>query len=208
MLRSLLPISLIFSAACGSEVGKGSEDVVIDAAPRIDARARPDAARELPADCIPVSDLGDQGEISGTVVSGPNENYLSIDGIVDQGPPPDLLVVELFRGAAPFEDEIKTGEFEISGAQVDYNTCGTCVTVFADTDANEAPEMVYIAQAGQLSITSIDIYFTGSFTVEGEVVMKGQRKNDETGQWEDVPGCEIRAGNATWEKTIYPDIGP
>ena len=197
--------ALLLFVGCGAPAEKEGEP---DAASRPDARPRPDAMK-LPPDCVPASNFADQGQISGTVVEGPMENYLSIDNVVDDGPPPDLFVVELFRGSAPFSDEITTGEFEISGAQTDYNTCGTCITVFADAPANEAPKMVYIAQSGQLQVESVDINFKGSFQAGSQgAVMKGQRYNSTTEKWEDVPGCEIRGGGANWDKTIHPDIGP
>ncbi len=158
------------------------------------------------ASCAEVSDFGDLGAIDGQVF-GNGAEYLSIDSTLDANAPVDLFIVELFSGFAPFANGIVPGTYEITGDQTDYNLCGACVGVFANLPNEEAPEMVYTAQAGTLVITSVEGNFAGSFTPSGgSASFVGFRGNVDDGFTREN-SCTVTGGGATWDKAIPAD-GP
>lgn len=156
--------------------------------------------------CAEVSDFGDLGRIDGQVF-GTGAEYLSIDSTLDASAPVDLFIVELFSGFAPFANGIAPGTYEITGDQTDYNLCGACVGVFANLPNEQAPEMVYTAQAGTLVITSVEGSFAGSFTPSGgSASFVGFRGNTDDGFIRDG-SCTLTGGGASWDKAI-PTDGP
>ncbi|MBL4635456.1 MAG: hypothetical protein JKY56_16465 [Kofleriaceae bacterium] len=148
--------------------------------------------------CPAADDFGDLGAAGGNVFA--QSQYLSVD-VELASSPRDLFVVELFEGSAPFENGIAAGTFEISGTQTDYNTCGTCVSVWADVVDGTA-SMVYLAQSGTLTVTSIEGRFTGSFAATGgSSTFVGYRLTTDTSS-EEAPECTLKGGNVSWDSPI------
>lgn len=183
----IVPFSLLIGlAACSG--GGGSTN------PGPDGGTDGDAGLLCPA----ADDFGDLGAAGGNTFA--QNQYLSVD-VELAASPRDLFVVELFEGSAPFEQGITTGTFDISGTQTDYNTCGTCVSVWANVEGGNA-EMVYLAQAGTLTITSVEGQFTGSFSASGgSSTFVGYRPTSDTSS-EEVPECTLTGGNVSWDSPI------
>ena len=203
-VEKLSPILLLLSVAACSGGDKKSNDGP-DAAPSADAAPAFDAAPQGLA-CATVSNYGDQGVLTGDVLSDTTAGmgYLSIGNVLDQGPPVDIFAVELFEGYPPFEAGITTGTFPITGAQTNYADCGTCVMLFADSTQDGAA-MIYIAQSGTVNVTSVEGNFTGSFVPDGETTMMvGQEPNSGTMTFDPRTDCTVTGGGATWDKAIPP----
>lgn len=207
--RSFFLAALAFGLgpACAGGGGTGGGDTggadagsaTADAGDRADAAGmQVDASSEV--SCAAVDDFGDQGTIDGEIIAG--DGYLSIDHALAEGPPIDLLVVELFAGFAPFEDGITTGTFEITGDQTDYNLCGACVSVFSNLAEDNMNPMIYTAQSGTVTVTSIAGNFTGTFVpAGGSTEMVGYVPNA-MDEYDPVASCTITGGGAAWDKAI------
>lgn len=195
----LLPILGAVAAACS---GGGSSDPKADAGTFDADTTQPDG---MPAavECATVANFTDLAMINGDVVVDAENEYLSIDSTLDVGPPPDLFVVELFGGFGVMTDGLKTGTFEITGDETDFNLCGVCVSVIADFEAGVGSPMTYVAQSGTVTITSIEGNFTGSFApAGGTTTMIGATINEDTGDFDPRSDCTITGGGATWDKAI------
>ncbi len=150
-------------------------------------------------DCAAVEDFGDLGVLDGQVV-GNGGGYLSVDAPLGED---DLFLIELYDGFAPFEKGLRTGTFELTTAQTDYNTCGACVGIFANNDPEAGPEMVYTAQSGTLEITSVEGNFAGRFTPSGGTTtfVGYEPSGDELIRNE---SCTVTGGGSSWDQPI-PD---
>jgi hypothetical protein len=151
-------------AACGG----GDDDQVtqIDAAGGgIDAPGgNIDAA---PAACtVSSTSFGDKGTLTGVATFSPGMNAgaatddtLSFAGQLEAAAPTDLLVVELYAGYGVFKPNgvagpVTTGTFQITGAELDYATCGVCVRILTDATQTDYADD-YLATAGTINITSV-----------------------------------------------------
>ncbi len=72
---------------------------------------------------------------------------------------PDELSIQLYDGFGAYATGIRTGPVQLTGAEANYESCGACVFVYANTDFNQDPpasEHVYLATSGTLMINSVD----------------------------------------------------
>lgn len=200
-----LPLLCASALACSGGGGGGGAPEVADAGNQTgggDGGAQIDAGT-VPLTCTPVNNFTDLGAIDGDVFANAQEEYLSIDAVLDVGPPGDLLVIELFGGYGVMTDGLKTGTFTISGDETNYNTCGVCVTVLADLDPDVGPSMVYSATSGTVTITSIEGNFAGSFVPDGaSTTMVGATFNTTSNEFETRSDCSITGAGMTWDKAI------
>ncbi len=186
---SLLSASLALAVGCSGGSGNGG------GGGNADADIGPDA--DLAA-CAVAEDFADLGDAAGNAFAA--NQYLTVDVVLEQSST-DLFVVELFSNAAPFENGFKTGTFEISGAQTDYNTCGACVSVWANVAGGKA-EMVYLAQSGTLVIESVEGNFTGSFTPNASTAsFVGYKPTSDTSS-ELRAQCTLNGGSVAWDEAI------
>jgi hypothetical protein len=201
---SLLTAICALAAACsGGGDGDGGADAgaTADGGATADAGPQPDGSS--PAACVAVSDFGDQGTIDGEVIVNVENAYLSIDSNLEAGPPQDLLVIELFGGYGVLADGLANGTYEITGDETNYNDCGVCVTVYGDFDPMTGSEMVYVAQSGTVTITSVEGNFAGTFVpAAGGSPMVGYAPNASSMMYDQRSDCTITGGGATWDKAI------
>lgn len=186
---------LVIAVACGGcELILGLEgDPVVGTQP--DAGVTP--ACPNVAD---VADFGDLGFIDGEIIQ--DEGYLGISSILDEGPPQDLFAIELHAGLEPFVDGITTGSFEITGRQTSLFTCGVCAEVVGDL-GDTAPSMVFLAQSGTITVTSIEGNFAGSYAPAGDTARYvGYSFDEATGEVTRQEGCVLNGGGARWNKAI------
>jgi len=102
--------------------------------------------------CLIPSDYGALGAKTGTAdLNTPN----SLTIVLDPGPPKDDFFVKLVAGKGGFAaGALKTGTFQITGADADFNNCGLCVNVIADIVAGQGPTKFYFPDAGTVTLTS------------------------------------------------------
>ena len=71
--------------------------------------------------------------------------------------PGDMLDVQLFSDLGVFKDQggFVTGTFQLAGDELNYRTCGLCVLIYENVDANDAYRGVYLATSGTVTLTSV-----------------------------------------------------
>lgn len=137
----------------------------------------PDAAVVLPPDAAPAdgttvvadnacgvaSTLGDLGSLAGQAGSAlQGGSTTQRVGYVSAPTPmtaaqatPDIVMVELWDNFGVFAGgAARTGTFQITGSETDYDTCGTCVLVLANL-ANNTPAKLLLATSGTVTIMSV-----------------------------------------------------
>lgn len=139
-MRCLLAVLLI--AACG-----GDDAVTPDAATTTDAPAV-DAA---PSACLVPTTFGDLGARTGTAMQGIPS---SLSVTIDVGPPRDSFFVRLDTGDGVFANGLATGTYPLTGAEIDYDSCGLCVNIIADIVAGQGPSKFYFATGGSVTLTA------------------------------------------------------
>jgi hypothetical protein len=165
--------ALVFLAVVACSGGSGTDlvdaaPIVPDAAPVIDAGPHvcltPDdfgtpalhdpCTDPDPANCAPLAQgVGDDHA---------NPDAITYFAAMDTNPFPDEVQLELITGYGVFTNGISTGTFPLTGDELDYETCGMCVRLFADVGGDDMQQ--YFATGGTVTITSINPNITGSFT--------------------------------------------
>ena len=74
---------------------------------------------------------------------------------------PDNLDIEMYAGFGVFSNGIHTGKFQLTGAELDYATCGLCVLVLTDS-AGGSPTDAYMATGGSVTITALQPTLTAT----------------------------------------------
>lgn len=149
--------------ACGSSDDGGDPDATVgggaDANPN-----QPDAM--VQANCLAVNDVGSptltspNGQYCGVPAT---PNYLNAVGAVNADAQPDVLSVELYKGFGVFSvGELVPGTYPLTGAELNYGTCGVCVTLLTDFTGSGFADDGYLATAGSVTITSVSPNFAGS----------------------------------------------
>jgi len=124
--------------------------------------------------CAIAADLGDVGTIpaeasvavrKNDVETGDPELITYIGALNGDPESRDQLVVQLYRGFGVFTSRsIEAGDYELTGDELNYKTCGVCVRIFADrpTDGGR-PAQDMMATGGTLHVEAIGGPQSGSF---------------------------------------------
>ena len=161
-----IAFSVLTLAACGGGDGGPSSDPV-DARAELDARAL-DAGSNVdaaPAPCTAPASFGDAGALQAEAFFVPDVNEGTDDGVnddllvmfapLDDSATPDAIELRLFAGYGAFTGgAIRTGTFELTGAELDLLECGICAGVITDTTP-EAYADDYLPTGGTLVLTAI-----------------------------------------------------
>ena len=92
-------------------------------------------------------------------------HHMYFTGDLNTDTPPDQLYIDLWEKYGGFgSGDITTGSFSLTGEDAAFSTCGTCVYIANDVDADNGPAGYYFAQGGTLTLTSVTGRFTGSIT--------------------------------------------
>ncbi len=141
------------SVGCGDDEA-GVADAGADA-------AEPDA--EINFCTILEANYGDLGTVNGDALYAPQEEddptgpqLLSIRIPLNTDANPDLLVIELFEDAGPFEPDLATGNYGIIDMETDVIACGTCVYIAGDFTTPDAVDF-HMASSGTLAIDTLDL---------------------------------------------------
>jgi len=79
-------------------------------------------------------------------------------------PPERRVVLGLYPGSGAFSaGPLRTGTFTLTGAEIQYATCGVCVTL-REFDAQGGTTARYMATAGTVTLSSISGRLTGTIT--------------------------------------------
>ncbi|HTL32409.1 MAG TPA: hypothetical protein VL326_04770 [Kofleriaceae bacterium] len=175
-MRAALSL-VILLAACGAHIGGDDtyDNEVRPDAPRQQPRnpdagmqqqPQPDASTTPVAidnACGVASNLGDLGMLNGYAGAQLQQNSTT-DRIRWVGSPtqatattatPDDVYIELWDKYGAFNGvAAHTGTFTLSGDDLDWDTCGICVTVMANITNNNATKMLF-ATSGTVNITAV-----------------------------------------------------
>ncbi|MEZ4366017.1 MAG: hypothetical protein R2939_06990 [Kofleriaceae bacterium] len=77
------------------------------------------------------------------------------------GPPADGVQIELYAGFGALSGGIVPDTYTITGDELNYATCGVCVTIQADI-TQDAVGSVYMATGGSVTINSISPTFSAT----------------------------------------------
>ncbi len=164
---------LMLLVGCSAQLGTGggssttgdddSDDLAPDA-----AVIQPDASVDAPAvapdnACLVASSYGSLGDVRGDAVSELQDSTSTLRVSWVEAPTPatamqdkpDVLVVELWDDFGVFAGgPAKTGTFQLTGEETDYDTCGVCVLLLANT-VDDTQEKMLLATSGTVTVTSI-----------------------------------------------------
>jgi hypothetical protein len=100
---------------------------------------------------------------------------------------------------------ITTGTFPIAEDDAAYSSCGACVMIGAQVDANGVVDDWYFARSGVLNLTSVTGRLTGSL----QNVMFYRVKTDADGNPSDDAtfDCESKITTASFDAPITVDTG-
>ena len=113
------------------------------------------------ATCLIKGGYGALGTLMGTFNTMGGTTNATI--VLDPGPPgKDDLFIKLVAGKGVFVGGLKTGVFDLTGAETDYNTCGACVIIIADLIPGQGPSKFYLATSGTLTLSSVTQPMSGS----------------------------------------------
>jgi len=81
---------------------------------------------------------------------------------LEPGSPRDELDIQLYNGLGVFPTGITPGTYALAGPDLDYASCGLCVLIYENIDAQTNYRGVYMATGGTVTLTSVDGNFAGS----------------------------------------------
>lgn len=162
-----IAFSTLMFAACGGGGDDGASTDPVDARAQIDARA-PDAGPGVdaaPAPCTAPDSFGDAGTLQAQAFfipdvnegtdDGANDDLLVMFAPLESSETPDAIQLRLYAGYGAFAGgAIRTGTFELTGAELDLLQCGICAGVVTDT-MQESYADDYLPTGGTLELTAV-----------------------------------------------------
>jgi hypothetical protein len=197
-LRSSSPLVLSLGlVACG-----GSDDGVSIV---VDARSV-DGGLDAAAACtVSTASFGARGAVTpslcfqdpGMDAMSASDDVIVMRAPLEAGMPFDELELDLYAGFGAFAGGFATGTFPITAEESDFATCGLCVFVNTDRDADGYVDD-YLATGGSVTITSINGMLTGSvsnLTLQHVTL-------DESGSTPAGDGCVTAVASASFTAPI------
>lgn len=78
---------------------------------------------------------------------------------------PDALSIQLMTGKGVFAGGLKTGTFQLTGGELNYETCAACVLLNSDIDyAVGKTTAIYMATGGTLTLAAVSGRLMGSLS--------------------------------------------
>lgn len=186
--RICLPILMI--AACSGS-GDPDDNGGVDAGSGIDGAAR---------SCTVAADLGQLGARDGTpmAMGAAGSRIVSVSmTVASDAATRDVVFVQLKGGKGAFAGrDPAPGTYPLTGAELDYNTCGVCVTVIGDIVAGQGPTQFYFQRAGTVTITSAAGSLVGS--VSGMEFLELDLGTEELVR----DGCETQVGGLSFDEAL------
>jgi hypothetical protein len=102
--------------------------------------------------CLVPGSYGTLGALTGAAdVTAPS----SLSITLDDGPPRDVLFVQLVDGKGVFTGGgLMTGTFALRGPDTSLIACGLCTSIVADIVTGRGPTKFFFADAGTVTLTS------------------------------------------------------
>jgi hypothetical protein len=133
-----------------------------DAAAGVDAAAGPDAAASV---CLADASYGAATLSNQIAQSDAGTSQLLYGGFLNADATPDAVQIELYAGFGAFTSApIQPGTYPLTGAELNYATCGVCVRLLTDISMGSASDAGYLATGGTLTITSVTPNITGTLS--------------------------------------------
>jgi len=151
----IIPIAL----ACGGDDGGGKITVRPDAASNIDAAPVVCTAAATYTGAVAGSNtqFGGSAGIPG-MTTGSDSYQVYYLARMDPSSMPDLLQVTLYEGVGPFSGGINPATVQLTGDELAYATCSTCIFLFTDFHAVGSSYEItdyYTPTAGTVQITEV-----------------------------------------------------
>jgi hypothetical protein len=159
-LKRMVLTGVLMVAACGGGGDDNTADrMIITTGPDAgEGPGDPDAGGG-PVTCTATESYGAAtiGNQSAVYNMTPNPDLLAGFGTLNDDTTPDVFQVELYKGFGPFmTGEIVPGTYQLTGAELDYATCGVCVRILSDLNtANGEYVDDYFQTGGTVTITSV-----------------------------------------------------
>lgn len=110
--------------------------------------------------CVVNSTYGNIGDLAGgSARTVPDAVLFRLP--IQPGSPADQVGINLFDGYGVFTDGITPGTFELTGAELNYATCGLCVFLEEDVGTSNYRGL-YMATGGTVTLTSVEGNITGT----------------------------------------------
>ncbi len=154
---------------------------------------QPDAGSE-PTCLVDTADFGALNTLEGQIEA--DENGIIFETVLTDDV--DMVSLQFFNGYGAFTNGVVPGVYTLSGADLNYETCGACVLMYANADSEDG--QVYMATGGTLTLTSVEGRFTGSlsdFTFEHVTVNENTFHSTPVGD-----GCVSKIGSASFDVEI------
>ncbi len=150
---SFVLITTASLAACGGD--DGGNVTPLDAAGSIDA----------PVVCtVSTGSFGDAGALTGAATfaastMNPALYRIAVQGALETAQPTDVLFVDFYTGYTPFGTQaaptaVLPGTYQLTGEQLDFETCGVCVTLGTNATA-DAYEDDYMVTGGTVVVAAV-----------------------------------------------------
>lgn len=108
-------------------------------------------------ECLVPATYGDLGSPNASATQQ-SESTLRLEADLASG---QVLVLELYKPAPPFNGTFKTGTFDLDDVQQSYATCGVCATLYEGV-VGDTYNTTYFPTGGSVTITSLSPKLTGS----------------------------------------------
>jgi hypothetical protein len=162
-LKIGLMAALMGVVACGGDDGGDDVTPTPDAKPAPDANVGPDAAPVCSVNMAGYQVGAIMGDATNMITlqhtAGMNENYnMGVAFNMDQ----DGFLLEMYKGFGVFQASIVPGTYQLTGAELNYATCGLCLRFFGNSTQGN-PGQSFMATAGTVNITDLGPDGTGRF---------------------------------------------
>lgn len=118
-----------------------------------------------PAACtVSTTSFGDKGALTGAATfaasqMNPAIYRIAMQGALEAAAPTDVLFIDFFTGYAPFGTQqaptaVVPGTYELNGAQLDFETCGVCVTLGTNATMTGYDDD-YMVTGGTVTVTAV-----------------------------------------------------
>jgi hypothetical protein len=198
----VIPFSLSALVACGGDDGDGVTpiDAPIDTTGGVTCS-------------VSTADFGNKGALTGIAqiavsTMNPALYRIAMQAQLEAAEPTDVIFVDFFTGYTPFGTQqaptaVVPGTYQLSGEQLDFATCGVCVTLGTNATASGV-EDDYMVTQGTLTVDAVGdaVNETLTFSLSG-LQFQHVTINPDTAVTTPVgDGCTTEISNATFTGTV------
>lgn len=115
---------------------------------------------QVPSCPLP-ADLGEITLVSSDASVASNGTSLAM--VLNDQTPPDVLRIELYGSTPTFAEQPVPGVYALSGADLNYATCGVCLLLLLDVE-EDGPAEFYFPTSGTVTLTETTTGIRGSLS--------------------------------------------